>query len=159
MGFAMVAFESIVGGRAMNHSVDAGVLRALANGAKFTLLLYLVVRGIDLIARGNLPLAFAGDLAGNMFLLEIVAGVLVPVALYSLGSRTLWAHGLAIAGVVLNRFNVTFFSQAGAGGSYFPSIAEILITAGLVSFLLLAYRFLVLRLPVLAHEPQPVGRA
>ncbi len=157
MGFAMVAFESIVAGRALNHGIDPAILRSLSRGAKFTLVVYLAIRLVDLVARGNLQLG--ADLASVMFLVELGAGVILPIVLYSMGSKTLWAHGLAVGGVVLNRFDVTFFSQAGSDISYFPSASELLITAGLVSFLLLAYRYLALRLPVLAHEPQPVGRA
>ena len=99
-----------------------------------------------------------------MFALEIGIGIVLPLALYSTKavrestSGLLWAAALVIAGVVLNRFNVNFFAQAGGRTSYFPAIAEILVTAGLFSFLVLAYRFLVFHLPVLAHEPEPVGR-
>ncbi|MGZ6142496.1 MAG: NrfD/PsrC family molybdoenzyme membrane anchor subunit [Myxococcales bacterium] len=147
VGLATVQAESILTARSMKRPPETELLAGLGRGAQIALALYLVVRLGDLLWRGQLGLAFAGDLAGYMFLLEI-ALVAVPMGLYAGGSR-LVASALVIAGVVLNRFDVNFFAQAGARTSYFPAIAEILVTVGLVSFLVLAYRFLVFRLPVL----------
>ena len=124
----------------------------------------MIVKLGDLIVRGKLGLVFAGDLASLMWLLEIGVGVVLPLVLYSSKaarestSGLFWAAACVIAGVVLNRFDVNFFAQAGARTSYFPAFTEILVTVGLISFLVLAYRFLVFHLPVLAHEPEPVGR-
>ena len=165
MGMAMVSFESIASARAFRRPYEAEILQGLARGAQIALGLYLVVRLADLIGRGNLGLAFAFDRASLWFLLEILGGAVLPLVLYSMSSvrhsiaGLTWASSLAVAGVVLNRFNVTFFSQADARVPYFPALGEILVTAGLIAFLLLAYKFLVRHLPVLAHEPEPVGRA
>ena len=91
-------------------------------------------------------------------------GVIVSLALYSRKAvresppALLWTSAAVISGVVLNRFDVNFFAQSGARVSYFPAFAEVLVTVGLFSFLVLAYRYLVFNLPVLAHEPAPAGR-
>ena len=165
VGIATVSFESILSSRALKRPPETDILRGLARGAQITLALYLLVKLGDLIVRGRLGLLFAGDLASLMWLLEIGGGVVLPLALYSSksvrqsGSGLFWAAVCVIAGVVLNRFDVNFFAQAGARTSYFPAFTEILVTVGLISFLVLAYRFLVFHLPVLAHEPEPVGRA
>lgn len=164
VGLATVSFESIASSRVLKRPPETGILRGLARGAQIALALYLVVKLGDLIVRGRLGLLFAGDLASLVWLLEIGIGVVLPLALYSSKavrqspSALLWAAVCVIAGLILNRFDVNFFAQAGARLPYFPAVTEILITVGLVSFLLLAYRFLVFHLPVLAHEPEPVGR-
>jgi Ni/Fe-hydrogenase subunit HybB-like protein len=165
VGLAMVSFESILSARVFKREYELEPLRGLARGAQIALAVALVVRLIDLTARGHLGLAFAGNSASALFLLEVLPGMVLPLALYSLKAVRDSVNGLLIAsslvvfGVLVNRFNVTFFAQAGARTAYFPSIAEIAITVGLISFLMLAYRFLVLHLPVLADEPHPVGRA
>jgi Ni/Fe-hydrogenase subunit HybB-like protein len=164
VGLATVSFESILTARTLKRPQETEILRGLARGAQITLALYLLVKLGDLMIRGRLGLLFAGDLASLMWLLEIGVGVALPLALYSSKSMRqsstglLWAAACVIAGVVLNRFDVNFFAQAGGRTSYFPAFTEILVTVGLISFLLLAYRFLVFHLPVLAHEPEPVGR-
>ena len=164
VGMATVSFESILSARSLKRPQETEILKGLARGAKITLALYLVFKLGDLIVRGKLGLLFAADLASLLWLLEIGGGVVVPLVLYS-GRKTrestsalFWAAVCVIGGVVLNRFDVNFFAQAGARTSYFPAFTEFLVTIGLVSFLVLAYRFLVFHLPVLAHEPEPVGR-
>ncbi len=151
VGISMVSFESVLTARSLKREPEKEILDGLARGSGIALGLYLVVRLGDLVWRGNLGLAFKGDLASVMFLLEI-ALFAVPIYLYRQGSRLL-ASSLVIAGVVLNRFDVNFFAQAAARTPYFPAVTEILVTVGLVSFVVLAYRFLVFRLPVL----EPVG--
>jgi Ni/Fe-hydrogenase subunit HybB-like protein len=164
VGIATVSFESILSARALKRPPEADLLRGLARGAQIALALYLVLRLGDLAFRGNLGLILAGDLASGFFALELVVGVILPLALYSRKAvresprALLWPSAAVIFGVVLNRFDVNFFAQAGARISYFPAFTEILVTVGLFSFLVLAYRFLVFNLPVLAHEPAPAGR-
>ncbi len=165
VGLATVSFESILTARSLGRPQESEILQGLSRGARITLLLYLLVKVGDLIVRGRLGLLFAGDLASLMWLLEIGVGVVLPLALYSSASvraspsGLLWSAACVIFGVVLNRFDVNFFAQAGARTSYFPAFTEILVTLGLISFLVLAFRFLVFHLPVVAHEPEPVGRA
>jgi len=61
---------------------------------------------------------------------------------------TLFAASIVIAGVVFNRFNVTFFTQTSSGASYFPTWKEFAITVGLVSLAIFLYRLAVRYLPV-----------
>ncbi|HUJ28858.1 MAG TPA: Ni/Fe-hydrogenase cytochrome b subunit [Myxococcales bacterium] len=154
VGIATVSFESILTARSLHREPEHEILRGLAKGGQIALALYFFVRIGDLIWRGKLGLAFAFDLPSGLFLLEMVVGVLIPIALFAMG-RSFWASLLTMAGVVVNRFDVNFFSQAGARTGYFPALGEILISLGLVSFLVLAFRYLVFRLPVV----EPAGRA
>ena len=151
-GLAMVQVESLLTARSLGRPQESELLAGLGRGAQITLWLYLAARLGDLVFRGTLGLALTGDLASLMFLLEI-ALVAVAIGLYASGSR-LAASALVVVHVVVNRFDVNFFAQANARTSYFPAVPEILVTVGLVAFVVLAYRFLVFRLPVL----QPAER-
>jgi len=64
----------------------------------------------------------------------------------------LLASSCVIVGTVMNRFNVNFFAQAGPKANYFPAVAEVLVTVGLVALMVLLYRLAVTYLPVF-HEP------
>jgi Ni/Fe-hydrogenase subunit HybB-like protein len=158
LGMAMVSFESIVSARAFKRPQETAVLQGLARGALITLGLYLVFKIGDIAVRGALPALFTSGKASFFFLLEILVGVIVPMALYAMKSVRESANGLllasccVIAGTVLNRFNVNFFAQAGKYTSYFPSVIEFLVTIGLVSFMILLYRLAVTYLPVLHEE-------
>ena len=158
LGMAMVSFESIVSSKAFKRPQETEVLQGLAKGALITLGIYLVFRIGDIAYRGALPAAFSSGKASLFFSLEMLIGVLVPMALYAMRSVRESVNGLLLAsscvivGTVLNRFNVNFFAQAGPNTSYFPSLWEILVTVGLVSLMILLYRLAVTYLPVL-HEP------
>jgi Ni/Fe-hydrogenase subunit HybB-like protein len=157
-GLAMVTMESILAARAFRHETGSGILRGLAKGTAIALLVYLVVRLGDLLATGNLSLAFAGDTASILFLIEVVGLAFMPMLLLALPAvrsstgAIFFAQLLVIGGVILNRFNVTFLAQGGsAGGGYFPSWMEFAITIGLIALLLFLYRAAVLRLPIFSQ--------
>ena len=152
VGIATVQFESILTARSMKREQETELLHGLGKGAQIALVIYLVVRLGDMALRGNLRPLANSDLATVLFIFEI-ALMAVPIWLYHQGER-FWASAMVIAGVVLNRFDVNFFAQAGGRTGYFPAVPEILVTVGLVAFLVLAYRYLVFRLPVL----EPAGR-
>jgi Ni/Fe-hydrogenase subunit HybB-like protein len=128
------------------------------------MLFYLVLKIFDLVYRGATGFLFNGSLEGNMFLLEMVGGVLLPLVIsFSSLGRTkngLTAFSvLVVAGVVLNRMNVVFTGMRGAlGGSYFPSWIEWLVSIGLVSLGVLAYLFIVENFRIMpAGEKEPSG--
>lgn len=157
-GLAMVSFEGIVSSRALKRNVDEmPILQGLGRGARITLIIYLVAKIADMTYQGNWPLLFAGTKASFFWSVEIIVGVIVPILLYSMKSvresenGLLVTSGLVLFGVVLNRFDVNFFAQAGASTLYFPSVWEMLVTVGLISAIILAYRLAVMHLPVF-HE-------
>ena len=158
LGMAMVSFESIMSSRAFKRPQEMDIVQGLAKGAVITLGIYLAFKIIDLAMHGAIGAIFTSGKASFFFLLEILVGVIVPMVLYSMKSVKESVNGLllasscVIAGTVLNRFNVNFFAQAGERTSYFPSIIEVLVTVGLVSFMILLYRLAVTYLPVLHDE-------
>lgn len=157
VGLAMVSLETILAHRSFKMEQPRQILDGLARGTAVALLVYLAFRLGDLALRGNLGLAFAGDRAGVLFLAEVLGGGVAPMLLlFSGGVRrsvdaVLWAQILVVAGVALNRFNVNFLAQGGAGAGYFPSAVEFLLSVGLVGLGVLAYRWAVVNLPIMTH--------
>jgi Ni/Fe-hydrogenase subunit HybB-like protein len=157
VGLAMVSFETIVSHRAFKHEQPLALLDGLARGTAIALLVYLVAKFGDMAARGTLGLIFSSGKASTLFLVEIVGGAVLPMLLlFSPGVRRsvdaiLWSQALVIAGVVMNRFNVAFFTQAGSGGSYFPAWSEFALSIGLVSLAVFLYRWAVIKLPVMTQ--------
>jgi Ni/Fe-hydrogenase subunit HybB-like protein len=93
-----------------------------------------------------------------MFILELLLGVVTPIVLLSISkvrnsvAGLFTSASLVIFGVAFNRINVflTAYTPLYAEKTYFPSIFEILVTAGLICALVLVYRFIVLNLPVIS---------
>jgi Ni/Fe-hydrogenase subunit HybB-like protein len=159
MGLSMVSVETMLSAKAFKHEVDDEIFFGLAKGAFNTLLIYLVLKLI-LLARSGVGLAFNGSLAGNMYLLEMLVGVIIPVALlanrkYRRNRRAIFSVNLlVIIGVLLNRLNVCIFSMqdyaVSQGVSYFPSIMEFLVTLGVISLGVFLFKMAARHLPLFA---------
>ena len=122
------------------------------------LIAFLVVRLILLLTQGNLGQLFAGDRATLLFLVETVLFVIPVVILASPANRgnggnlLISSFSMLLDGS-LYRFNAFLFTfDPGPGYSYFPSVPEIMVTLGVVSFEIMAYLVLVKNLPVLHRE-------
>lgn len=159
VGLSMVSFETIVSHRVFKMSQPLALLDGLARGTAIALAVYFVARFTDLAVRGNLGLVFSSGKASTLFLIEVVGlGLLPMLLLFSPGIRKsvdgiLWSQVLVILGVVMNRFNVAFLTQAGsASGSYFPALTEFALSIGLVSLAVFLYRWAVVTLPIMSHE-------
>ncbi|MDI6907087.1 MAG: Ni/Fe-hydrogenase cytochrome b subunit [Thermoanaerobacterales bacterium] len=162
VGPAMCTFEGWLAAKAykrdFNHEVP--VLGSLVKVTAWLMLLYLVMKVVDLTWRGAWGFAFNGSFEGNMFLLETIVFVLVPMIMFFMpGVRNsagglLTASILTVAGVIFNRMNVVFTGMAGAsGGSYFPHWMEWSVTIGLVTVGVLLYCFIVENFAIF-HEDQ-----
>jgi len=155
LGLAMVTFESTVSGKAFKREPERDIVRGLGKGTAIALLVYLIVKILDLAVRGALPLAFDGSTESKYFLAEVGLGVVLPMVLLFIKqvresvAGVIASASIVIAGVVFNRFNVTFFSQTSSGASYFPTWREFAITIGLISLGVFLYRLAVKFLPIL----------
>lgn len=152
-GLAMVSFEYIIASSVFKHDCSMDILRGLAKGTAITLLVYFVFRVGDIMIKGNAGLITA-DSAGILFIIEM-ALVLVPMVMLFINSNSAQTAGaviipqiLVLAGVVLNRMDVLFLAQLREGVSYQPSIIEIIITAGLIALIIVAYRVAAVKLPI-----------
>jgi len=156
-GLAVVSVETIFGHRAFKIAQPKAILAGLARGTAIALAVYLAARFIDLGRNGNIGLIFSSGTASLLFLIEIVAGAVLPMVLLfaskegSSESSLLGAQFLVIGGVILNRFNVAYFSQGDGVTCYYPTWIEIAVTVGLISLGIFLYRFAVITWPILSH--------
>jgi len=162
VGFPMVVFESMWASRAFGRKPEMAILTPLSGIIPVLLGIYFIAKTGDLIVRNALGLAFAGTYVSNMFLAEMAFGVMIPLGMLLMhrvrrSPRLLFAAcALVVFGVALNRINVYLvaYRPPFADSVYIPSIWEVLITAGLISTLVLVYRAFVTIFPVLPDEPE-----
>jgi Ni/Fe-hydrogenase subunit HybB-like protein len=152
-GLAVVVVESLVSAKAHRLEPDMKLLASLGKGLGIALLVYFAMKVTDLYARGTSIWHLDG--AHLLFYLELFGTVALPAALLFFRdvresrSGLLWAAGLAAFGVVLNRFNVSLTGYAGYRDfSYFPSLAELAVTASLVVLAVMAFDLGARYLPV-----------
>ena len=158
MGYAVVVFESVLSAVAFKRPVEIGMLAGLAGAIVPVQLAFVVIRVVDLAWRGDLGLLFAGDLRSIMAWVEFVL-FLAPVAMLISPVRRRDPSHLFRAALVMMfagavyRFDTYLVAfMPGPHWSYFPSVAEMLITVGLVAFEILAYVALVKAFPILAGQ-------
>jgi Ni/Fe-hydrogenase subunit HybB-like protein len=160
MGFAVVVFEASMGSVGFRRQSETPLLAGLGKAIVGLLGAYLVVRFAEIVINGKLGLVFAGDLASLMFLLETALFVFPLVVLSSEARRRngpllLWAAVSMLFAGSLYRFNAFLITyDPGPGYSYFPSVSEIMVTAGVVAIEIMAYLFVVKKFPVL-HSADP----
>lgn len=158
VGPAMICVETALAGRAFKHQAPIHVLQGLVRISGAFMILYLGLKLFDLANRGVFNLMFKGNLEGNLFLLEIVLGVIIPIFIafsgYSKTRQGLVTFGVLVSGgLIFNRMNVVFTGMSAAiGGWYFPSIMEWAVSIGLVAIGCLVYCFVAENFNVLDHE-------
>jgi len=148
LGPAMVTVEGTLAARAYGREPETPVFSSLTKVTLVMLIIYLIVKIVDLVYRGVLGMAFNGSFESNMFLIEMSLFIILPIIMYATPSirnrqnGVLIASILVVVGVIFNRMNVVFTGMAKAmGGSYFPSIWEWALTIGMWSGLILVYCF------------------
>ncbi|MEZ5582152.1 MAG: Ni/Fe-hydrogenase cytochrome b subunit [Candidatus Competibacteraceae bacterium] len=156
-GFSIVIFEASLSSLGFWRPLETSLLTKLAGIIRWVLAAYIIIRFADLIGRGQLGLAFAGDLQGNMFLLDMTLFA-IPLFLLSTEKMRSEPQLLFIAAVsmllagMLYRFNAFLVGYIPPDGyTYFPSLTEILVSVGMVSIEIMAFLFFVKKLPVLSR--------
>lgn len=160
MGFAVVAFESILAAAAFKRPYEASLLAKLSGVMVWVMVVFMIVRYGDVVRLGALPLAFDGSLRAASFWAEFLFGLAAIVLLLPTANRMsgryvfLGASAMLLNGAVyrLNCYIVGF--EPGGGWIYFPSVGEIVVTLGIFALHILLYLFFVKQLPVLhaAHR-------
>lgn len=166
-GASMVIFEGLFAHKGVHDYMDKthlreadGVVLAFSRAASFILMAYFMLKLIDMLVQANLHWLATGW--GAWWLVEMLGFVLLPALLYACGANTgnvrlcRYTSVLAVAGIVLNRFNVSMIAfnwQLPAAERYFPSIWEFCISIFVVTMIVTAYRFIVYNMPVLYEHP------
>lgn len=159
VGFPMVIFESILSSRSFRLKPELPILSSIARYTPILLGAYLAVKIADLTLRDAWPYLIEGSYRSYMFIVEITLGVVLPIILLSIPKVRRSVNGLfvsatlVILGVALNRIDVFLiaYQPLYPVKTYFPSIYEILVTAGLISALVLVYRWIVMNFPVISE--------
>jgi Ni/Fe-hydrogenase subunit HybB-like protein len=142
--------------------------------------LYLVLKLGELEIVGELNLLFTSGKYSILFLTELLIGVIVPIILFSFKHvrhnrvASMLSAFLVMGGVVLNRFNASWFAiKPVAGESYRPHWMEVAILVGVASGVFLVYTLVgryfplfdetveieTVQKPVFQPQLQPVGAA
>ena len=158
MGYAVVVLEGTLTRRLLRRTAEIDMVAGLGFAMLPLLGLYLGIRLIDLAVRGQLHALLAFDLYGVMALIELAlfaaAGLLLTTDARrrDLGNAFRAAMLLILAGALyrFDTFLVAF--QPGAHWAYFPNVAEILVTTGLVAGEVAAYIVLIRLFPILRGE-------
>jgi Ni/Fe-hydrogenase subunit HybB-like protein len=158
VGFAMTIFESWHSSRAFGKELEAGLLAGMARVLAVLLLVYLLLRFLDLSQRG--ALARVAEPSGEtwLFLLEVALWVAAAALLFVRRVRArpgaLYAASLlVIFGFVTNRLNVSVTGmEAGSGVRYIPKWTEIAVTLAIVAVGFAIFRFAVQHLPIFSDE-------
>jgi hypothetical protein len=159
MGFAGVTAESLLASRAFRRPSPIVMLRRLAFPAALVMSAYVVLRGFDIVWRGQLEAAFRMDWFSLLFLGEMALLAIPAVALLAWGHRggavlLALAATAALLGGALYRFSSFLIAfDPGPEWSYFPSGLEILVSVGLISGQILVYVLAVKLFPVLRGAP------
>lgn len=165
VGFPLVVFENTIAASFLPIRDETDLLASLSRYTIFFLGLYLLLKIGDLMVRGTYLYLLDGTVQSKSFLVELLLGGVVPWALLLStrarnSKRTLFIIAcLIIGGVVLNRINVFLvgYRPPFATVSYFPSVGELAVTAGLIACLMLLYRLFVTHLPVLTPRSEEVN--
>ena len=162
MGYAVVLFESCLTSTAYRRRIEGHLLTPLAKIMLGFLAVYLVIRIADLVIRGALPRAFVPSIEALCFWIEMLSFI-APLILIGAEDNRRNPARLFLAGVLLmlggamlrlNGFLIGYETIVGDSGgfSYFPTLAEVLVTAGMFALEVLGYIIITRRFPVLPRE-------
>jgi len=150
LALSMVSFETILSSRIFKHKVPFEIITGLARGSLIVVIFYFIIKVWDLISGPGIGAAFTGSFTANMYLLEMIIGVVLPLILLSFGTlrtrvNSIFAINiLVIVGIMLNRLNVGIFGLAEYasrfGVDYFPSLMEIIVTAAMIAFAFFGFK-------------------
>ncbi|MEP0815394.1 MAG: Ni/Fe-hydrogenase cytochrome b subunit [bacterium] len=159
-GYPMVIVESMVAARSFGFRPEMKVLSRLAAITPWLLGIYLALKVGDLFVRGAWVLLFEPTPVTFSFWGEITIGVIIPFILFRI-KEVRNDHGLlftaafmVVLGVAWNRANVFMigYNPPHEVKQYVPALGELAVTVGLISTLILVYRFVVNNFPVLARD-------
>ncbi|MFC2021115.1 NrfD/PsrC family molybdoenzyme membrane anchor subunit [Chloroflexota bacterium] len=161
VGPAMVIFESTLSTKAFGHKLPMDVLSGLGRAIPYILGIYLMLKLVDLTARGDFGLVFLAYPQNLLWWGEITIGVILPIILFSIPdiresrNGVFWSAVLVIVGLVFNRFNVSMLALAMRPGfSYFPHWMEVAISVGLFADALLVVWLAHRYLPIIDHDEE-----
>jgi Ni/Fe-hydrogenase subunit HybB-like protein len=157
-GFAFTIFLLLIVCLRYGRKLDGGVLTELARLLAGMCFLFLSIRAIDLIWRGQIHAAFAFNRMSLLFLLEEALILIPAVALCFRRVRVtpralLNMSALACVGGMFYRFIPTSIAYKPMDSTnYFPSVPELVMAVGYISLGIVAFIFAINYFAVLPGE-------
>ena len=153
LGYAFVVIASLLSSLAWDRPVEMEPLSGLSRIAAWITFAFLAIRVGDLAARGLLTATPRGY---ALLLLAASLLLLVP-ALFLSGANSKtspsqlfrWAAVLLVGGGLYRLDTALIAFLPGGEFSYFPTVAEMLVTFGFTSLALIGYIIMVTRFPIL----------
>lgn len=161
VGYAAVVLASQLSALAWETPVDNRMLSSLSRVMGWVLVLFLVVRWMDVIYRGALTSPGAQGMYRYLFYTETLLLLIPAVALQSRKLRedagtSMRLSILIVIGGCLYRLDAALIGfMPGTNFKYFPSVIELLITLGFVAMGVAGYIYFVKRFPILAARYTP----
>jgi len=159
VGLAMTIFESCMSSRHLGRQLEMPLLVSLGRVLLVALWLYTVLRFEDLFERGALKLVAHGGYEANLFLLEVIMGLALPIGLLMVPRIRESAGGLylcsvlVVLGFVTNRMNVAITGmESSAGMHYFPKWTEMAVTASIIGVAFVIFSLAAKYLPIFEAE-------
>jgi len=134
--------------------VDKKVLSKLAFLAAFIIIIYGIVRIVDIGIENKFPMIFDGSWQSTFFIIEIGLMVVIPLILlltpkFRNSVGYLWAAASSsVVGLVVDRANIAGIMLAIDGPEYTPTVFEILISLAIISAAILAFLFCIERFKI-----------
>jgi Ni/Fe-hydrogenase subunit HybB-like protein len=163
IGFAIAILQLLITAYAFKRPYDLHELSGVARVIPWLTAVWLIVATADLTYRHQWAAAFRFDLYSCFFLLEYALLIAGSALLLRPGNRhsPRWLYvsaALIVLGGGLYRVNVYMIGfDPGQGWKYFPSLAEIMVTVGIVSLEILGYQVIVKLCPVLPRIHLPAA--
>ncbi len=154
-GIALVITGSIISAWLFGQTLKPRIIEKLGWFMPWILSFYLALKLGELLLTEELELLFASGGYSVLFIAELVVGVVIPIVLFSIKRIRLNRAGalisalFVIAGIVMNRFDTSWFAMEPIGGAqYSPSWMEVAILIGVASGMLLVFTLLSRFFPV-----------
>ncbi|MCC6612839.1 MAG: polysulfide reductase NrfD [Anaerolineae bacterium] len=154
-GISLVIAGASVSYWLFGHSLKIKTMAKLSWFIPWLLAFYVVIKFGELVITGEWDLLFSSGGYSLLFWGEIIFGALIPIGMFAFRqvrfSRVASLIGalFVMGGVILNRFDVTWFSIAPVQGeTYTPHWMEIAILVGVAAGLVTVYSLVARYLPV-----------
>lgn len=154
-GISLVIGGATISHRLFGRSLKTKTIAKLGWFLPWILAFYLVLKFGELVIANEWDLLFSSGIYSLLFWSEVIIGAVIPIFLFS--SRRVRSSRLAsmlgafliMGGVILNRFDVTWFSMSPVSGEmYTPHWMEVALVVGVVAGLITIYSLVARYFPV-----------
>jgi len=161
-GISIIILEATMVHKYLGQPDESELLEILTRILPWVLGVYLIVKLAATAFLSHGPLFDRPSLLA-LYLAELLIGVIIPMVMFMKQSNRednrmqLRGASLVIAGLVLNRFNVSMFGMEQADQAiYYPSMIESLVTIGIIAAHVLFFVLIAKYFPIFEHHPETV---